>query len=435
MRPSCARRLLSSAAAVVGVSVGFADGAERDAQGLTVTEIDLVGLEHTREQVVLRELVNQVGRPYRTGDARRSQTRLERLGVFSAVAVEPRPRADGLVLGVEVRETTRYLPTVSIGLSDEDGVSAGPGFKSVNLFGRAMQFSFGARFGGTTEYETWLIDPWFAGNRLSYRLDAAYRERFNILDEFDEKTFDGGFRLSGPLSEPLRVGGRFELVSVRSEQDGVTLSAENHDIIPTAGLFTRYDTRDAVADTHAGWWNELELTRSGEAFGGDGDFWTLILDLRRYQPLGGRHQLAVFVLGTLRSGTVGTDIPVHQDFHIGGTNTVRGWGVDSREGKNQLLASSEYRYALLEKRAFQVFGVNLHLGLKLALFADLGIAWNEGREFTLEHAIGGAGVGLRVLFPFVDMIRLDVALGDPGAGIHSHVGVFEKAVMQRKRVR
>jgi outer membrane protein assembly factor BamA len=145
--------------------------------------------------------------------------------------------------------------------------------------------------------------------------------------------------------------------------------------------------------------------------------------------------LGLFSLATLQTGRVGVDIPVHQDFHIGGTNTIRGWGLDSRNGKHQFLNTVEYRYALLQPRPLSISNFNIHFGIQLAAFGDLGLAWNEGNEFKLDDFIDGYGFGIRFIVPFVNMIRLDFAFGEPGEGMRFHIAIFEKAVMQRARVR
>ena len=125
-------------------------------------------------------------------------------------------------------------------------------------------------------------------------------------------------------------------------------------------------------------------------------------------------------------------IPIYQDFHLGGTNSIRGWGLDSTSGKNQTINTLEYRYDLLAPKAWSVFGVSFYLGLQVALFGDLGTAWgdNQGNQW-----LDGYGFGLRLLIPFVDMIRFDFAFGEPGKRLNSQIGLGEKAVKQRRRVR
>ena len=86
-------------------------------------------------------------------------------------------------------------------------------------------------------------------------------------------------------------------------------------------------------------------------------------------------------------------------------------------------------------RAFSVAGVNLYAGLQLAGFADLGLAWDDGSDLESSPVLDGYGFGLRVLVPFVDVIRLDVAWGEPGQGASAYLGVSLKAARQRQRVR
>ncbi|MFQ5753324.1 MAG: BamA/TamA family outer membrane protein, partial [bacterium] len=132
---------------------------------------------------------------------------------------------------------------------------------------------------------------------------------------------------------------------------------------------------------------------------------------------------------------VGEEIPRHQDFHIGGTNSVRGWELNSRSGKNQFLNTVEYRVTFIEPQMLSFFGLTADVGLQLALFGDLGIAWNESQEFNTDNFIGGYGLGLRLLVPFVNMFRIDLGLGESGKSVKLHLGAFEKPVAQRFRVR
>jgi hypothetical protein len=63
----------------------------------------------------------------------------------------------------------------------------------------------------------------------------------------------------------------------------------------------------------------------------------------------------------------------------------------------------------------------------------MGVAWND--SFADAPVIGGYGLGLRALVPFVDVIRFDLAWGQEGAGTSAYFGISLKAVRQRDRVR
>jgi outer membrane protein assembly factor BamA len=320
---------------------------------------------------------------------------------------------------------------VSLEVTDENGLSIGPGFRSINLFGRAVQFSASARFGGATNLEANLKDPNFAGDHLSYDLQFFQRDRTNKLDDFAEISTEIGTRLGSYWGEHGRIGGLLNFLSLGSDVDGITNSPDNRDNLPKLGVFLGYDSRDLATNPHVGWWNEADVAKTG----GDGDYWTFNFDVRRYQPIVRRHTLALFSLTTLQTGEVGKEIPEYMDFHIGGTNTVRGWHFNSQKGKNQFLNTIEYRYTVFGPRAFSVKGFNLQLGIQLAAFGDLGLAWNHSNEFKTNNFIDGYGFGIRLLVPFVNVIRMDFGFGEPGEGMNFHFALWEKPVMQRARVR
>jgi outer membrane protein insertion porin family len=376
-------------------------------------------------------LVSKVGEPYLEEYAKKDLERLDRLGIFSSIQIHPIEEDDGIILGIEIKETFPYLPMISIEITDENGVSVGPGFRSVNLFRRAVSFSAAARFGGATNIDVNIRDPWFAGHHLSYDVQFYQRDRVNELDGFNEIATEVYARLGRYLGQDGRIGALFGFMSLGSDVDGITNSETNRDNIPSIGFFLGLDSRDKASNPRKGWWNEVDVSKHG----GDGDYWRVNLDVRRYQPLAQRHTLGLFSLTTLQTGRVGEEIPIYQDFHIGGTNTVRGWGLDAQNGKNQFLNTIAYRYTLMETRPLTIFKFNLHFGVQLTAFGDFGLAWNEKSEFKLDNFIDGYGFGVRFLVPFVNMVRLDFAFGEPGEGMSFHIALFEKSVMQRARVR
>ena len=236
-------------------------------------------------------------------------------------------------------------------------------------------------------------------------------------------------RVGSFLGQNGRVGGLFAITSIRSESDGVTLSPDNRDVIPEYGFYLGYDSRDLWSARRYGWWNELQITRSNVLDTGS-DFWRFIFDVRRYHTWEDRHTISLTSLATLQTGTVGVDIPIYSDFHIGGTNTIRGYELDSRSGKNQLINTAEYRYMLVEPQPVSVSFFTAYVEIQLASFVDFGHAWDLGDEFALNEFISGYGHGLRLLIPFVDEVRPDVAWGQPAKARPSTSG-FPKAVMQR----
>ncbi len=400
--------------------------------GKTLKEIRISELRYTKREIIIRELAAQVGEPYLMENSEKDAERLDQLGICSAISIEPIDEGDGVVLVVEIEETFPHLPTISLDVDDENGLSIGPGFKSINLGGRDISFSASARFGGATNIGTTVENPWFAGNHLSYRLEFDHRDRRNELDDFAEVSTEINARLGSYVGEHGRIGGHLNFLSLGSDTPGTTLSLNNRHNTLSLAFFIGYDSRDFWTNPHRGWWNEVEVSKNGGFLGGDGDFWRVHFDVRRFQPLAERHTLAFFSLTTLQTGTVGVEIPIYQDFHLGGTNSIRGWGLDSTRVKNQFINSLEDRYDLMSPKAWSVFGVSFYLGLQAVLFGDLGIAWDDSQG---NRWLDGYGFGIRLLIPFVDMIRIDFAFGEPGKGLNRQIGIGEKAIKQRRRVR
>ena len=172
--------------------------------------------------------------------------------------------------------------------------------------------------------------------------------------------------------------------------------------------------------------------------GGDGDFWTVNLDLRRWQPAGKRQTLMLSGLATLQSGVTGQDLPTYMDFHMGGANTIRGYSLDvlghQLYGKNQLIGTAEYSHELVPVRRWDLWKWSLRMGLDLAVFGDAGIAWEEARDLTLPRARGGLGAGLRLRLPATEMVRFDLGWS-PAEGFHFHLAALSKPEAQRKRLR
>ena len=225
------------------------------------------------------------------------------------------------------------------------------------------------------------------------------------------------------------MGGRVDLSWMNTGSSDIALSADGKDRLPSVGSFLVYNSLNSMTNPTDGWFGQVDIQRQF----GDANTWILTLDGRRMQPLAARSTLSIVAFSTLQSGEVGRDVPEYNQFGIGGENSVRGWSLGSRTGKNQAIGTLEYLYAVVPVRPFTVFGMNLYGGIQLAAFGDVGTAWTD--HFSASEAIDGYGVGLRVLFPFIDVIRLDLAFGEPHQGVVFAFGVSLKADKQRDRVR
>jgi outer membrane protein assembly factor BamA len=341
---------------------------------------------------------------------------------------------DGVALTFTFKEMPAILPFPSFLYTEENGFSYGAAVSAMNLTGRGISLSARAYFGGTTQRWGRLSFPWIGGNHRSFDFFGGERDRFDTMNEFEEDSWEFTPGVGTWLGRHGRLRVAPSLFQMKSDVAGKTLDPDNDDELVRFSVTVGYDTRDSWRDPRRGWKNELEVIRTW----GDGTFWTINLDLRRYQPTWGRQHLLLSGLATLQSGTVGEDVPVYLTYYLGGANTIRGYQLEALgptlNGKNQLLTTAEYNFKLLDLARRDIFKWSFSVGLELALFADAGIAWDENPEFGWKHFRGGLGAGLRFLIPGSEQVRFDLGWG-PQGGVHFHFASGTKPAAQRQRLR
>ena len=405
--------------------------------GQTLQEVRIEGNKYTREWIIRKALKSQIGHPYTQENAKLDVLWVMQLGAFTSVTLATEPVTDGIALIVTVTESTPYIPSLSIGLTQENGLEIGPAVSSSNLLGTAARVSAYARFGGATNIGFRYADPVIRTRSLliGYRFTYFHRDRFNELLLFNETTDEFFFEFLQSTVDDTRAGIRFRYMALKSDVDGVTLGADNYDHVPSLGLFVQIDSRNSVYPTD-GWFIDLEGAKWG-IFGGDGDYWRLDFDVRRYTrlpKLGDRHSMTFSTYAALTSGELGVTIPEWATAFVGGTNSVRGWSLGAREGQHQWLNTVEYWYRLMDQKRWKFWFIKWRMGLQLGAFFDFGTAWSDYQDLE-ANMIGGGGVGLRLTMPVVTMFRLDFAYGEEGAGVRFFIGGGEKAMAQKFRLR
>ena len=404
-------------------------------EGRPVTAIDVVGFKKTKEYVIRREIRVRVGEPLDVAAVDEDVVRLNNLGIFAQVRVDGREDGGGVRLEYQLKESPPLIPYPAIAFTEENGFSIGAGVSASNVTGRDIAVSGRALFGGTNNYNVLANWPWITGNHVELGFFGAHVERSDDVRGFDEDSDEilpwVGTYFAGDAGR-LKVGPGF--FRMRSDVPGITLSPDNEDHLHRLGFAVGWDTRDSWTVPHHGWLNEFQAFKTGGFLGGDGDFWTLDFDVRRFTPLGERRTLVLASLLTLQPGG---EVPEYFRYYLGGANTIRGYSVeDSKElsGKNQFLGTLEYRHTLIPPRRFDILRWSFRFGLELAALGDIGIAWDTSNQFASDRLRGGFGIGLRLLQPGTGMTRFDFAWS-PEGGFQFHFGGGSKMARSRLRLR
>lgn len=404
-----------------------------DLDGRPVRNVWWSGNNVTRDHVISRELQIRVGEPFSASTALADRQALENLGIFAKIDIEATPVEGGVEVEYQLVEMPSYIPYLAFRFTEVNGWSVGPALSSVNLFGRDILVAGRALFGGTNTFEIDASYPWITGNHVSVDARAAYLVRDDVVRGFEETSTEITPWLGTYLGRNGRFKGALAWFRMESDKQGITLNDNNRDDFIRLGARLGYDTRDSWRVPNHGWKNEIELWRTA----GAGRFWTFTTDIRRYQPLSARQTFAIGGLVTLQSGTLGVDVPVYLDYYMGGANTIRGYDVEELGrmlfGKNQLISTVEYRYALVPLRSFRIIKWSFSLGIQGAGFVDLGTAWSEQSELTGGRFRVGYGFGVRLIVPNNEMVRFDFGFSESGA--HFHFGTWSKFTAQRLRIR
>ena len=153
-----------------------------------------------------------------------------------------------------------------------------------------------------------------------------------------------------------------------------------------------------------------------------------------YKKLNDIQKNAVIALNGVIKKKFGYKDKFFKDY-IGSSNTIRGWKLpDSityrlepfRFGHEYLQTSIEYRYEIIPK---YVTSVGIESGLGIVCYTDAGFIIKNGYLNHLESILLGSGIGIRIPFPIVGVLRFDFGLGMVNNKIKSqsfHFGIGQK---------
>lgn len=410
---------------------------------LLVRGMAFAGLGTTRRDVVLRELRNHPGKPFTCSGWEAEKVALEDLDIFADISLATEVQGSEVDLRYAFRELPPYIPFVAVAKTEQDGFSLGPALASLNFLGRDIRAEFLSRFGGTTEYQLSLGSPWLGPLPWEYDLAAIRVDSYNAFNDFHEDSW----RLKLDLNQRLK--GRFallysgEIFLIGADRPGVVLSegpdtaafrSGRRDFVPRLGVGWLWEGRDRKHVPTRGWYQEMRITQSGGEMGGAADFSEWLSDTRVYLPWHARHVLQLAGLYQYRTGALGRTVGIYDGFHVGGINTLRGYGYDALRGKSEILVTVENRMDWLGKRTVKLWRWSGYYGLQGVVGWEAASLWNHSAllERDFHAALYG---GVHILIAGVDRIRFECGSKSAKFGLNFDVGILDKADIQRFRAR
>jgi outer membrane protein assembly factor BamA len=357
---------------------------------VTIEEIRIHGNETTRDGVVQRECGIAPGDLYSQRKIDRVAKRVRRLGFFDEVRAELslRDPSGPAVLDVKVTERKTNSVYGAVGYvprETEEGYLTGVldlSFGNIAGTGRSARVRWRTYQPGAFEWTFSYDEPWVLGIPLTGEV--------SIHQEVRDSTFTrtvGEIGFEYPLGDRFwgRVAGRSEGVTAGSGGKGVIRGSRRRSV--NVGM--RWDVRDDSLNPRRGFRWELGLEYGRKNYEGDAldPVRAVTYSAREdiFVPLARRHVLAfVSMLWWLDSSE--WEIPEHEQFRVGGSESLRGYGEDEFYGWRVFTLTTEYRVLLGRRSRVHVFVDGGHLDRRLPA---------SGGSVDREEWLLGYGFGLR----------------------------------------
>ena len=373
--------------------------------------IQITGNTKSRDKIIRRELQVAEGELYAVTGLNESQSRLKRTGYFKNVefATNRGSADDKIDLDVKVEEAQTGALTLGLGYSSEFQAMVSASLSDRNLFGLGYSGLVKATLGSadSSEFRVSFTDPYFLEYPYAVGFDV-YREKIGTFDTYSYDVLGGDLRAGKELGPHLRIDTmyKWEKVNIYDVSLGASDFIKDQEGISTTSAISATlmrDTRNDYFLPSRGGRHSLFGEIAGGILGGTNDFVKGFLLTSWYYPL------PLSLVYNLRGqfGAIepygGKEVPVNEEFFIGGINTVRGfeYGMAGPVDRNGDPDGSQYGFAVTNEVIFPVYK---ELGLMGAAFVDVGRGFNSLSDLTPIKV--GVGFGIRWVSPF-GPIRID----------------------------
>jgi outer membrane protein insertion porin family/translocation and assembly module TamA len=393
--------------------------------------VEIVGTERVDPDVIRKEVAYREGRPFRQSRLDSTRSNLLALRLFRTVRIiEEGGDGDAVVpTRIEVAEGPSHEVTFGIGYDTEEQVRGIASWRDYNFFGGARQLGVTAR--GSFINRTIAADfvqPHFPGPRDRLRVILSEVQEEEETYTNDRSRFSPRLEFRPlPILTPY-VFYRIEYDALTDVNDAIERRrpglAPSNSVLSGLGFGVDLNTTDDPLDPRRGWTASIVVEPVGGILGGEVDFFRLIVEGRRYQPLFWRIVLALRTrIGLADPLEDDENIPLFERFYAGGTNSVRGYerrhvgpflGGDPIGGRSLAEVSVELRRPITETIGGSVF-------------VDAGQVSRRSFDLPFDDLDVGVGFGASYKTP-VGPLRVDLGFpldrprGDAGWQIHLSLG-------------
>ncbi len=390
-----------------------------------VRRMVIEGNSKTRDEVIRREFRQFEAAWYDGDKIRLSRDRIDRLGFFTDVQVQTRD-VPGAPEQVDLVFTVAEKPTGAIslgaGFSSADKFSLTFGIRQENAFGSG---NFLALDINTGKYNRNIVissvDPYFTASGISRTFDVFQRTSrpyalTNDLTGYSVINSGVGLRFGFPITEldTVFVGAQAEQTELReaSSATGIQLPqiyrdyANKFGSVSTALPLTLGWARDGRDSALVPTRGRLLRVNADLSTTGDARYARTNFQYQEYWPLSRKLTLAFNSDLGWGQGLDGRSYPLFKNFYVGGQGSVRGFETSSLGGTKTTDPNSPQIYLGGAKKVVfntellsPVPGAGADRTLRFVTFVDVGAAFAEDTNVSLQQLRAAAGVGISWISP------------------------------------
>jgi len=391
-----------------------------------VRKILLTGYEHTRANVIRREIKVKSAAPLREGEVVESQRRLYNLGVFNRVTIQPQnpngsdPNKDIVVLVEEAKrftlaygggfEVQRLASTTNPAGSEVQAAVRGIlEISKLNVTGRGDSLSLKLR-GSTIEDRALLgynHPNTFSDPHLNLQV-TAYTERTQDINTFTQTRYEGSVEMTDQVTPRTSLLYHYAFRKVLVSNLNATIPAVEIPLFNAPTLVSQFgagwvrDARDNPADATKGNFNSADFSVADTRIGSSASFLRFYFQNSTYYPIKRRFSFARSArIGILKpyGDTVSltfpaqtttplpTVIPLPERFFAGGGTSLRGFALNQAGPRDSVTGFPVGGQALLIFNQEFRFPMRLPFigsALSGALFYDGGNVYSRLSRVTLR---------------------------------------------------
>jgi outer membrane protein insertion porin family len=373
-------------------------------------KIQVTGNTKTRDKVIRRELEVEEGEIYSVTDLNESRDRLRRTGYLKEVGfTTSRGSTDEKInLDIKVEEAPTGALSFGVGYSSIEKVVGSVSLSEQNLFGMGYQgllrFQLGTE---SNNFKASFTDPYFLGYPYSAGFDL-YHEQVGYFNTYSYKVLGGDLRLGKKLTKRIRLDATYKLENVNVynvTEDASPSIKEQEGKKTTSGLSFAFsmDTRDDFYVPTRGARHSLFLQNAGGILGGDNYFVKGLLETSWFFPLPLNMVLNLRGKFGIIEPYGGKETPIYEKFFVGGVYTVRGFEY-GKAGPTDINEDPLGAEKMVVFSSELIFPLSREIGLRGAIFWDIGKGFDKWSDITPLRT--GAGAGIRWFSP-IGPIHID----------------------------